>query len=112
MRLIVVLVQAVLPLAGLVLLEAHVEVQDHHILVCRGAGLVAPRGEDVVEEGHRRLMFHEAVEFLLEAEGVFGFEHEGGVVVRHVRRVSGGFRGGVNGTREGSMYHTNFCSAR
>lgn len=63
---------------------------------------MAPRGEDVVEEGHRRLRLHEALEFLREAEGVYGFSQEGGVVVRHVRWASGGFRGDVDGTRKGN----------
>jgi len=76
--------QPVLGLAGFVLLEAQIEVQDHDLFVRGGPGFVAAGGKDVVEEGEGGIGLGDGLEFDGAPEGVFGFVEVGGVMMRHV----------------------------
>jgi len=78
---VAVLVQPVLGLAGAAEVEAEVEVEYDDLLVGGGPRLVAPGGEDLVEEGERRLGLGYGVQLGGPAEGIFRFVEEG--VVGH-----------------------------
>ena len=66
---VAVLVQAVLGLAGLVEVDAQVEVRDHDLLVGGRPRPVPPRGQHVVQEGEGGIRLPDGHELVRPAEG-------------------------------------------